>query len=96
MSCLYSSLVQLPSVSLLPCISKICEKIVFIRLYNFLNAVGFFYHLQSGFRPGDSTVMQLIYIRVVDKIVNAALELTWERSQRCVVGYIKRFRQGLA
>ena len=34
--------------------------------------IGFFYHLQSGFRPGDSTVMQLIYI--VDKIANAALE----------------------
>ena len=56
-------------ISLLPCISKICEKIVFIRLYSFLNDVGFFYQLQSGFRPGDSTIMQLIYI--VDKIVNA-------------------------
>ena len=49
-------------VSLLPCISKICENIVFNRLYSFLNEVGFFYHLESGFRPGDSTIMQLIYI----------------------------------
>ena len=37
-------------VSLLSCLSKICEKIVFIHLYNFL------YVFQSGFRPGDSTV----------------------------------------
>ena len=56
-------------VSLLPSISKICEKIVFIRLYNYLNESGYFYHQQSGFRPGNSTVMQLIHI--VDKIANA-------------------------
>ena len=36
-------------MSLLTCLSKICEKIVFIRL-------------QSGFRPGDSTTNQLILI----------------------------------
>ena len=45
------------------------KKIVFIRLYDFLNESGYFYHQQSGFHPGDSTVMQLIHI--VDKIVNA-------------------------
>ena len=42
---------------------------VFIRLYNFFNESGYFYHQQSGFRAGDSTVMQLIHI--VDKIANA-------------------------
>ena len=83
-----SSQVQLPSVSLLPCISKICEKSVFIRLYNFLNEVGFFYHLQSGFRPGDSTVMQLIYI--VDKIVNAALE-RWNEVRGVLLDISKAF-----
>ena len=49
-------------VSLSPSLSKICEKIVFIRLYNFLLGIGFSYKFQSGFRPGDSTVNQLIYI----------------------------------
>ena len=56
-------------VSLLPSLSKICEKAVFVRLYNFLNNTGFFYRFQSGFKPGDSTVMQLIFI--VDKIYKA-------------------------
>lgn len=53
-------------VSLLSCLSKICEKVVFLRLYSFLETRGFFLHFQSGFRPGDSTSMQLLYI--VDKI----------------------------
>ena len=48
-------------VSLLPCLSKICEKVVFVRLYNFLLEIGYLYKLQSGFRPGDSTVNQLLY-----------------------------------
>ena len=50
------------TVSLLACLSKICEKLVFINLYTFLESVGFFYPFQSGFRPGDSTVMQLTFI----------------------------------
>ena len=49
-------------VSLLSCLSNICEKVVFIHLYSFLDTIGFFYRFQSGFRPGDSTVMQLVYI----------------------------------
>ena len=49
-------------VSLLPSLSKICEKIVFARLYDFLLDIGFLYKYQSGFRPGDSTINQLIYI----------------------------------
>jgi hypothetical protein len=49
-------------VSLLPLFSKICEKTVFTRLYNFLLDIGFLYKYQSGFRPGDCTVNQLIYI----------------------------------
>jgi hypothetical protein len=56
-------------ISLLVSLSKICEKVVFVRLYNFLNNKGYFYRFQSGFRPGDSTVMQLTYI--VDKIYKA-------------------------
>ncbi len=44
-------------ISLLVSQSKICEKLVFVRLYNFLSNKGYFYSFQSGFRPGDSTVM---------------------------------------
>ena len=49
-------------VSLLSCLSKICERVVFIHLYDFRAEIGFFYKFQSGFRPGDSTEMQLFYI----------------------------------
>ena len=49
-------------VSLLSCLSKLCEKIVFFRLYDFLADMGYLYKFQSGFRPGDSTVNQLTYI----------------------------------
>ena len=49
-------------ISLLPALSKIPEKIVFNRLYNFLLDINFLSPYQSGFRPGDSTVNQLIYI----------------------------------
>ena len=47
---------------MLACLSKISEKIVFIRLYNFLLDINFLNPFQSGFRPGDSTVNQLILI----------------------------------
>ena len=48
-------------VSLLPCLSKLCEKVVFKRLYDYLIEINFLYRFQSGFRPGDSTVNQLLY-----------------------------------
>ncbi|CAB4038674.1 Hypothetical predicted protein, partial [Paramuricea clavata] len=38
------------------------EKIVYKNLYNFLLAIGYLNDLQSGFRPGDSTVNQLTYL----------------------------------
>ena len=56
-------------VSLLISLSKIIEKIVFIRLYNFLLEIHFLNPFQSGFRPGDSTVNQLVFI--VHKIYEA-------------------------
>ena len=38
-------------VSLLNSLSKVLQKVVFIRLYNFLLGIGFLNLLQSGFRP---------------------------------------------
>ena len=49
--------------------SKICEKVGFFHLYNFLMEIGFLYKFQSGFRPGDSTINQLIFL--VHKIYEA-------------------------
>ena len=49
-------------ISLLPSLSKIAERVVFTRLYSFLADFGFFYSLQSGFRPGHSTINQLTYL----------------------------------
>ena len=56
-------------VSLLASFSKICERVVSFHLYNFLMEIGFFYKFQSGFRPGDSTINQLIFL--VHKIYEA-------------------------
>ena len=49
-------------ISLLPICGKIFEKIIFNNLYNYLNANKFITKNQSGFRPGDSTTNQLLYL----------------------------------
>ena len=49
-------------ISLLPIIGKIFEKIIFNNLYNYLNANNLITKNQSGFRPGDSTSNQLLYL----------------------------------
>ena len=43
-------------ISLLPSISKIIEKVVHKRVYNFLNCNNIFYNSQYGFRPKYSTI----------------------------------------
>ncbi len=43
-------------ISLLPSISKILEKVVHKRIYNFMNIQNIFYPSQYGFRPNHSTV----------------------------------------
>ena len=55
--------------SLLASFFKICERVVFFHLYNFLMEIGFLYKFQSGFRPGDTTINQLIFL--VHKIYEA-------------------------
>ena len=47
-------------ISLLPICSKLFEKIIFNNIYNFLNSSALLTKNQSGFRPGDSTINQLI------------------------------------
>ena len=45
---------------MLPICSKLFEKIIFKHLYNYLSTNNLITKNQSGFRPGDSTVNQLI------------------------------------
>ena len=49
-------------VSLLSCVNKILERIVFKYLYNYLRDNLLLSKDQSGFTPGDSTVNQLSYL----------------------------------
>ena len=56
-------------ISLLPCFSKILEKITHGRLYNFLHNHKFFYAQQFGFREKHSTELATTFL--VSKITNA-------------------------
>ena len=49
-------------VSLLPCPSKIMERVVFKHLYNYIRDNNLISPHQSGFKPGDSTVNQLSFL----------------------------------
>jgi hypothetical protein len=46
-------------ISLLPCISKVFEKLIFNHVYSFWKEHNVISAKQSGFTPGDSTVNQL-------------------------------------
>ena len=47
-------------ISLLPICGKILEKIVFDKVYSYLNENNLLSKNQSGFRPGNSTIYQLL------------------------------------
>ncbi|KAK3090482.1 hypothetical protein FSP39_012209 [Pinctada imbricata] len=49
-------------ISLLSCIGKLFERVMFRHIYNHLHENDLLYDLQAGFRPGHSTVSQLIEI----------------------------------
>ena len=49
-------------ISLLPIFGKIFEKIIFNRIYNFLSEENLLNNKQSGFRPSDSCVNQLLSV----------------------------------
>ena len=56
-------------IYLLPICDKRIEKIIFNNLYIYLDANNLITKFQSGFRPGDSTTYQLLYL--VNKIHQA-------------------------
>jgi hypothetical protein len=49
-------------ISLLPCISKVFERVLFNHIFHFLKTNDLINKHQSGFIPGDSTVNQLLAI----------------------------------
>ena len=49
-------------VSLLSCVGKLFERVVFKYVFNFLRDTGAISLRQSGFMPGDSTVYQLAHL----------------------------------
>ena len=49
-------------ISLLPICGKLFEKIIFNNLYSYLQANNLITKNQSGFRPGDSTTNQVLYL----------------------------------
>ena len=56
-------------ISLLPICGKLLEKIIFNQLYSYLDSNDLITKNQSGFRPGDSTTNQLLYL--IDEIHQA-------------------------
>ena len=56
-------------VSVLPCFSKILERLLFDRCSSYINKYHILNDNQFGFRPGHSTAMAIL--EVVDKISNA-------------------------
>ena len=56
-------------VSLLSCFSKILEKVVYLRLNNFLETNNFFYSCQFGFRENYSTELAASFL--VSKLTSA-------------------------
>ena len=49
-------------ISLLPICAKLLERILFNNMYNYLISNNLITSNQSGFKPGDSTTNQLLYI----------------------------------
>ena len=58
-----------PSVSLLPCFSKILERLVFNRCIDYINHHEIHNDKQFGFRPKHSTYMAIA--QLVDQVANA-------------------------
>ena len=72
-------------VSVLPCFSKILERLVFNRCTDYINKNNLLNEKQFGFRPNHSTYMAVI--ELVDKIANAVERTyTW-----CIFGFVKSF-----
>ena len=64
-------------ISLLPIIGKIFEKIIFNNLYKYFHNNNLLSDKQSGFRPGDSCVNQIIDLLCMKSIKSLIQTLLW-------------------
>ena len=76
-------------ISLLPVLGKIFEKIIFEKLYCHLCNNGLITPHQSGFRPGDSAINQLLSI--THKIYSAFEELPSKETRAVFLDLSKAF-----
>ena len=76
-------------ISLLPVLGNIFEKIIFEKLYCHLCTNGLITPHQSGFRPGDSAINQLLSI--THKIYSAFEELQFEETRAVFLDLSKAF-----
>ena len=64
-------------ISILPCLSKILEKIVFRRIYQHVTAQNLLSDKQSGYRPHHSTQLQLVHLtHNIDKALDRGDDFT--------------------
>ena len=66
-------------ISLISCVGKEMERVIFKYVYNYLHATNLIYDKQSGFLPGHSTVYQLI------DIYNQVCSAFDERKSTCII-----------
>ena len=78
-------------ISLLGCVGKLCERVVFKYVFNYFRTNFLLSIYQSGFQPGDSTVNQLIKVyhmlcealdskkevRIVFCVISKAFDRVW-------------------
>ena len=68
-------------ISLLPICAKLFERILFNNIYNYLISNNLITTNQSGFKPGDSTTNQLLYLT---HIIHSSFDLNMSREVRHV------------
>lgn len=74
------------SISILPIVSKIIEKIIFNQLYEYLTTNNLLAESQHGFRPQHSTVTALLeatnnsYLNIANGLLNEALFLDLKKA----------------
>ncbi len=66
-------------ISLISCVGKVMERVVFKHMYNYLKDHSLIYKNQSGFLPGHSTVYQLM------DIYNQICKAFDEKKSTCMV-----------
>jgi hypothetical protein len=80
------------SISLISCVGKVMERVVYKHVYNHLQSLKLIYEFQSGFLPKHSTVHQLL------EMYNSILNSLERKEMSCffLLWFFKSVRQGMA